>query len=72
MFGVFCAANGCFVFAFVKETKGRTLESMDVLFGAVDEGTRREDVEHAMQAEKEQVGVQPDEEVETHNIRLKD
>lgn len=32
MFGVFCFAMGVWVFVFVRETKGRSLEEMDVLF----------------------------------------
>ena len=52
MFGVFCLANGTFVFFFVKETKGRTLESMDVLFGAVDSEQRDRDVGRMLEIEK--------------------
>lgn len=48
MFGVFCIAMGVFVFVFMKETKGRSLEDMDLLFGAVSEEERRQDVEHAL------------------------
>lgn len=49
MFGIFCVAMGIFVFVFFKETKGRTLEEMDLIFGAVDEQQRRADVEHTLQ-----------------------
>ncbi|CAI7619279.1 unnamed protein product [Penicillium bialowiezense] len=49
MFGIFCVAMGIFVFIFFKETKGRTLEEMDLIFGAVDEQQRRADVEHTLQ-----------------------
>lgn len=52
MFGVFCLANGVFVFFFLKETKGRTLESMDVLFGAVDSDQRDRDVGRMLEIEK--------------------
>lgn len=48
MFGVFCLAAGVFIFFCAKETKGRTLEEMDVLFGAVDEEHRKAAVEHVM------------------------
>ncbi|KAL1964529.1 hypothetical protein VTN77DRAFT_6826 [Rasamsonia byssochlamydoides] len=48
MFGIFCLAMGIFVFFFVKETKGRSLEDMDVLFGTVDEAQRRADVEQVL------------------------
>ncbi|CAI7585478.1 unnamed protein product [Penicillium viridicatum] len=49
MFGIFCFAMGTFVIVFFKETKGRTLEEMDLIFGAVDEQQRRADVEHTLQ-----------------------
>jgi hypothetical protein len=49
MFGIFCFAMGIFVIVFFKETKGRTLEEMDLIFGAVDEQQRRADVEHTLQ-----------------------
>lgn len=48
MFGVFCLAMGVFVLFFVKETKGRSLEEIDVLFGMVNEEQRRADVEHVL------------------------
>lgn len=48
MFGIFCTAMGVFVTIFVKETKGRTLEEMDLIFGAIDEEQRRADVENTM------------------------
>lgn len=68
MFGIFCMAMGIYVFFFIKETKGRTLESMDILFGAVDQDTREQDLEEAMQTEKEVVGVESTEHVETEVI----
>jgi sugar porter (SP) family MFS transporter len=49
MFGIFCLANGVFVFFFIRETKGRTLESMDVLFGTVDADKRATDVERMLE-----------------------
>jgi hypothetical protein len=48
MFGVFCIAGGTFVLFFLKETKGRSLEDMDLLFGAVTEEERRTAVETTM------------------------
>jgi MFS family permease len=45
MFGIFCFANGLFAFFFIKETKGKTLEEMDVLFGTVNAEQRAHDVE---------------------------
>ncbi len=35
-----------FVIFFVEETKGATLEDMDILFGLVTEEQRRADVDH--------------------------
>lgn len=49
MFAIFCLAMCIFVFFFLKETKSRTLEEMDVIFGTVDEAQRRADVEHVLQ-----------------------
>jgi hypothetical protein len=48
MFGIFCAANFVFVWFFVKETKGRTLEDMEILFGTVDADVRAADVERML------------------------
>lgn len=48
MFGIFCVAMCVFVIVFAKETKGRSLEDMDILFGAVNEADRRAAVEHTM------------------------
>lgn len=48
MFGVFCTAMGIFVTIFVKETKGRTLEEMDLIFGSITEEQRRADVENTL------------------------
>ncbi|KFY02932.1 hypothetical protein V490_00360 [Pseudogymnoascus sp. VKM F-3557] len=46
MFGVFCLAMGTWIFFFVEETKGRTLEDMDILFGTIDMERRKNDIEH--------------------------
>ena len=48
MFGIFCAANFVFVFFFIKETKGRSLEDMDLIFGTVEAEQRAADVERMM------------------------
>jgi hypothetical protein len=48
MFGIFCLAMGVFALLFIKETKGRSLEDMDVLFGTVDEVQRNADVEQVL------------------------
>jgi len=60
MFGIFCVANGAFVFFFIKETKGRSLEEMDVLFGTVEAEQRAADVERILHK-----GAAQDEHVET-------
>jgi len=52
MFGIFCTANGFFALFFIKETKGLTLEDMDILFGAVDVEQRKRDVENTLAEEK--------------------
>jgi hypothetical protein len=48
MFGCFCIGMCIFVIFFIKETKGLTLEDMDVLFGVVSEDQRQADVEHVL------------------------
>jgi len=48
MFGIFCCGMGVWGFFFIKETKGRSLEDMDILFGTVDAGKRAEDVERVL------------------------
>lgn len=53
MFGIFCAANGTFVFFFIKETKGRSLEDMDILFGTVNAEQRAADVENVLHAKED-------------------
>ncbi|CRG91557.1 putative quinate permease [Talaromyces islandicus] len=48
MFGIFCLTMGVFALLFVKETKGRSLEDMELLFGTVDEVQRNADVEQVL------------------------
>lgn len=48
MFGCFCFGMGLFVFFFIKETKGKSLEDMDILFGTIAEEQRRADVEQVL------------------------
>ena len=52
MFGVFCFAMGIWVLFFVKETKGRSLEDMDALFGGnlLQQAVARKDVESTADA----------------------
>ncbi len=48
MFGIFCMAMGVWVFFFIRETKGKTLEDMDILFGTVNAEQRAIDVDHML------------------------
>ena len=48
MFGCFCFGMGVFAFFFIKETKGMTLEDMDILFGTIAEEQRRADIEQVL------------------------
>lgn len=45
MFGTFCFLMGIFVFFFVPETKGISLERMDELFGVTDSYDRKLDAD---------------------------
>ncbi|KAK5124608.1 hypothetical protein LTR85_001321 [Meristemomyces frigidus] len=64
MFAIFCLAMSVFVFFFVPETKRRTLEEMDVLFGAVDQETRLHDIEIARAVEKKELEIEQHEEAD--------
>lgn len=55
MFGIFCVANFCFVLFFIPETKRKTLEDMDILFGTVDAQKRAVDIEAAISVEKKEL-----------------
>ncbi|KAH6648201.1 sugar transporter [Truncatella angustata] len=64
MFAVFCFAMGLFVLLFVPETKQRTLEEIDIIFGAVDAETRRHDVEKTLDAKKKEANMAEEERIE--------
>jgi hypothetical protein len=51
MFGIFCLSMGVFAFLFIRETKGKSLEDMDILFGSVDAQQRALDVERNLAKE---------------------
>ncbi|EFQ85182.1 hypothetical protein CFE70_010002 [Pyrenophora teres f. teres 0-1] len=57
MFGIFCLAMGVFATFFIKETKGKTLEEIDVLFGDVTAEQRQRDVEAGMKEEQKKQSV---------------
>lgn len=48
----FCFGMAVFSFLCIRETKGRSLEDIDILFGTVDVEQRRLDVETALAEEK--------------------
>lgn len=52
MFGIFNLANAVFVFFFVKETKGRSLEDMEIVFGNITQEQRAADVERVLNQKK--------------------
>ncbi|KAL4922876.1 general substrate transporter [Aspergillus aurantiobrunneus] len=52
MFGIFCVAMAVWVMVCVKETKGRSLEDMNALFGKIDVGPAQKDVEMSAEAEQ--------------------
>ncbi|RAL64168.1 hypothetical protein DID88_002061 [Monilinia fructigena] len=53
MFGFFCLGMGTWAFLVVRETKGKTLEELDVLFGVVDAERRANDVEAVLHSKKD-------------------
>lgn len=52
MFGIFCLAMSVFATFFIKETKGKTLEEIDLLFGDVSAEQRRMDIEAGLKEEQ--------------------
>lgn len=73
MFGIFAFAMGVWTFFFIKETKGRSLEDMDILFGVIDEAQRKADVEqvlHKAVVREELDGDRIREEDKSHSVRM--
>ncbi|KAF1947606.1 quinate permease [Clathrospora elynae] len=52
MFGIFCLAMGVFSTIFIKETKGKSLEEIDILFGSVSAEQRAIDFEASLAVEQ--------------------
>ena len=73
MFGIFCLSMAVYVFFFIKETKGRSLEDMDILFGDVDASVRAADVEKVLRKDRINSNIE-DEEADNkgHAVRLVD
>jgi len=69
MFAIFCLANAFFAFFFIKETKGKTLEDMDILFGTVAEEQRRADVEQVLHKNTVREELNHDQE-KRHSVRV--
>ena len=55
MYAIFCLANAAFAFFFVKETKRRTLEEMNMVFGTAGLGRRTNEAERVMEEGKESI-----------------
>lgn len=63
MFAIFCLSMSVFAFFFIKETKGRSLEEIDLLFGDVTAAQRAEDVEKSIAVENKKRELEQKEEV---------
>jgi len=59
MFGTINIAGMALFACFLPETKGKTLEEMDIIFGAVTEEKRREDIERTERAIEKEAGHEP-------------
>lgn len=57
MFGIFCAANAVFATFLIKETKGKSLEEIDVLFGDVSAEQRMMDFKASLKVEENKSSV---------------
>ncbi|KAF7887138.1 uncharacterized protein EAF02_003785 [Botrytis sinoallii] len=74
MFGFFCFGMCVWSFFIIKETKGKTLEELDILFGAVNAERRAQDVEAVLHSKKDIVHHEGDESVgsKAGTIRVED
>ncbi|THV51479.1 hypothetical protein BGAL_0109g00060 [Botrytis galanthina] len=74
MFGFFCFGMSVWSFFIIKETKGKTLEELDILFGSVNADRRAQDVEAVLHSKKDIVHHEGDESVgsKAGTIRVED
>ncbi|TEY50776.1 hypothetical protein BOTCAL_0273g00080 [Botryotinia calthae] len=74
MFGFFCFGMGVWSFFFIKETKGKTLEELDILFGGINAEQRARDVEAVLHSKKDNIYHEGDESVgsKAGTIRVED
>ena len=72
MFGMFCLGMGVWVFFFIRETKGLSLEDMDILFGAVDENQRAVDVERVLNKGVVRQEIAAEEGAQGQSIKMED
>ena len=73
MFGFFCLGMGVFVFFFIRETKGRSLEEMDILFGDVDASVRAADVERVLHKDTVRQEIEDEEAAgKRHSVRMEE
>ncbi|KAJ5457729.1 Major facilitator superfamily domaingeneral substrate transporter [Penicillium sp. IBT 31633x] len=72
MFGVFCFAMSIWVFLIVRETKGRSLEEMDVLFDKFHAFGKLPDVETPTERKLSYDGVVSSDQKEAQDIRIED
>lgn len=68
IYGSFCFTMFVFTFIFVPETKGRSLESMDELFGKVADGKTMDEEESRRGESHAQTERQPEQEQQQNKV----